>query len=267
MSEIIKIHKTPGRIRASYRLPVDMEGQGKPYNGFRPLVPDDGDYNGTGDVNRQKENYAGGAIEGTEYGNPSASPAAAENETESENEYRRGFEEGRVAAMQELQTTYDDEINEIRRLMTEFVRSMYDQLDEFKRKNKQFALRMAVAIAAKIVKHEVLLHDHVVLAQIKDALHKILGVEKIKVLVHPQDEELVRGEKNSLLASADSVREIVIEPDEKIERGGCVIESMLGNVDARISTQLKNIHDALEEKTMRGRKPQSKKQKEIDKVK
>ena len=267
MSEIIKIHKTPGRIRVSYRLPVGMEGQGEFYNGFRPLVPDDGDYNGTGDVNRQKENYAGGAIEGTEYGNPSASPAAAENETESENEYRRGFEEGRVAAMQELQTTYDDEINEIRRLMTEFVRSMYDQLDEFKRKNKQFALRMAVAIAAKIVKHEVLLHDHVVLAQIKDALHKILGVEKIKVLVHPQDEELVRGEKNSLLASADSVREIVIEPDEKIERGGCVIESMLGNVDARISTQLKNIHDALEEKTMRGRKPQSKKQKEIDKVK
>lgn len=266
MSEIIKMHKPPGKIRASYRVPVDSEGRVEQFDGFRPLVPDYGDYTGTGDVNRQRGNYAGDDNGVIDNANPFAPPATAESQSEADNDYRLGYEEGRKEATQELQKTYDDEIKEIRRLMTDFVRSIYGQLDEYKRKNKQFALRMAVAIAGKIVKHEVLLHDDVVLAQIKDALHKILGVEKIKVLVHPQDEELVRLEKSSLLASADSVREIVIEPDEKIERGGCVIESMLGNVDARISTQLKNIHDALEEKTMRGRKPQSKKQKEIDKV-
>jgi flagellar biosynthesis/type III secretory pathway protein FliH len=262
LSEIIKIHKPPGRIRASYKMPVDVQSEGGKYNDFIPLVPDDGVYTGNGESNRHNGNPGG---DGRKFGDDFASSVTSNDEIGRENEYRRGYEEGREEAIRELQNSYDDEMKEIRRLMTEFVRSIYDQLEDFKRKNKQFALRMSVAIAAKIVKHEVLLHDDVVLAQIKDALHKILGVEKIKVLVNPQDEELVRVEKNSLLTSADSVREIVIEPDEKIERGGCVIESMLGNVDARISTQLKNIHDALDEKAMRGRKPLPRKQREIDK--
>jgi flagellar assembly protein FliH len=48
-----------------------------------------------------------------------------------------------------------------------------------------------------------------------------------------------------LSAYADSVKEIVIEADGKVERGGCIIESELGNIDARISTQFALIEEAL----------------------
>jgi Flagellar biosynthesis/type III secretory pathway protein len=47
------------------------------------------------------------------------------------------------------------------------------------------------------------------------------------------------------MSHADSVREIVIESDNKVERGGCIIESDLGNIDARLSTQFELIEEAL----------------------
>jgi flagellar assembly protein FliH len=79
----------------------------------------------------------------------------------------------------------------------------------------------------------------------REAIRRIVGVEIITVRVHPEDEALVRSHRSALLSSSDSVREIVIEGDESIERGGCILESATGNVDARIGSQLRQIETAL----------------------
>jgi flagellar assembly protein FliH len=63
----------------------------------------------------------------------------------------------------------------------------------------------------------------------------------VKLRINPMDEELVREQRSALLVGSDFIREVMIEADENVERGGCVIESSAGNVDARISTQLKQI--------------------------
>jgi flagellar biosynthesis/type III secretory pathway protein FliH len=55
----------------------------------------------------------------------------------------------------------------------------------------------------------------------------------------------LRDRRNDLLASGEGVREIMIETDDTVERGGCIIESASGNIDARIATQLAQIETAL----------------------
>lgn len=107
------------------------------------------------------------------------------------------------------------------------------------------AYRFAVAVAERIVKREIALDESVVMRQMREAVHRIVGVETITVRVHPADEAIVRSHRAALLSSSDSVREILIEGDETIERGGCILESASGNVDARIGSQLRQIESAL----------------------
>jgi flagellar assembly protein FliH len=107
------------------------------------------------------------------------------------------------------------------------------------------AYRFAVAVAERIVKREITLDASVVMRQMREAIRRIVGVEKITLRVHPDDEALVRSHRAEMLTSSDSVREILIEGDETIERGGCILESATGNVDARIGSQLRQIETAL----------------------
>ena len=107
------------------------------------------------------------------------------------------------------------------------------------------AYRFAVAVAERIVKREITLDESMVMRQMREAVRRIVGVESITLRVHPDDEALVRSHRATMLSSSDSVREILIESDETIERGGCILESATGNVDARIGSQLRQIETAL----------------------
>lgn len=107
------------------------------------------------------------------------------------------------------------------------------------------AYRFAIAVAERIVKREIALDESVVLRQMREAIRRIIGAETITMRVHPADEALVRSHRSAMLASADAVREILIEGDDTIERGGCILESATGNVDARIGTQMRQIESAL----------------------
>ena len=110
---------------------------------------------------------------------------------------------------------------------------------------EQEAYRFALAVAERIVKREITLDGALVMRQIRDAVRRIIGVESITIRVHPEDEVLVRSHRAVLLSSSDSVREIIIEGDDTVERGGCILESATGNVDARIGSQLRQIESAL----------------------
>jgi flagellar assembly protein FliH len=255
-----------GRIRAAYSLP-DRAAHRDGGDGFIPFGGDspEGDVNGSADNNGYARNgdlaeaavigeHGNGANGGEERRDPAPYHGV-------EQERERAHEEGRKAAHAELQQKYEEETEEIRRIMTEFVRSMHMQFDEFRQKSELFVLQFSMAVAEKIVKREAAINKELVLAQIKDAMHKILGVEKIKVLVNPQDEKIVKPRRTDLIASTDSVREMIIEADDKVDRGGCIIESNHGNVDARLLSQLKNIEAALEEKARHARKSVSRKRK------
>jgi flagellar assembly protein FliH len=49
------------------------------------------------------------------------------------------------------------------------------------------------------------------------------------------------------LIHGSSFNKIKIEPDACIEQGGCLIETEIGSVDARISTQLSEMQKQLED--------------------
>lgn len=168
-----------------------------------------------------------------------------------EAEYRRGFEAARIEVEERLRQEFESRLSLEQERLSALMKSIGDQVGQHQERVESVALALACEVAKLIVKREVTVDNEVVLRQIREALPRVLGVERIKLRVNPRDEATVRAHCAAIHASSDSIRDVLVEPDEKIEAGGCVLESDTGNVDARLSTQLKQIEAALFESTTR----------------
>jgi len=78
-------------------------------------------------------------------------------------------------------------------------------------------------------------------------LSKVIGANEIIIKVNPVDHELLEKSSKEYLVS-NSISKISFEKSEYIEIGGCLIETEIGNLDARIETQINEILKALEDK-------------------
>lgn len=99
---------------------------------------------------------------------------------------------------------------------------------------------LAVAVARRVVGEALEARPERVRALVREALSRVRRASRVRVRVHPADAE----------ALADLPAELV--PDEALARGDCVVDSDLGEVDARIEVRLEALRRALEDATERG---------------
>lgn len=92
---------------------------------------------------------------------------------------------------------------------------------------------LALAVARRLVGEELDAHPERVRATVKDAIDRVRRAGRVRVRVSPAD-----------AADAEGLGAEVVE-DASIERGGCVVESDLGEVDARIEVRLEALALAL----------------------
>ena len=161
----------------------------------------------------------------------------------------RALEQGRAEGRAEIREEMEKRLTIARTESDERIGALMEgvaqQVRAFTASLEHDAYAFALAVAERIVKREIQLDDEIVVRQVREALRRIVGVESIKVRVHPDDEVLIRSHRAALLALTDTTRDVVIEADHTIERGGCILESSSGNVDARIATQLRQVEHAL----------------------
>lgn len=106
---------------------------------------------------------------------------------------------------------------------------------------------LAVRIAERILRRQLEIDPEAVVDIAKGALEEARGRHELVLRVHPDDVALFEREKPGLLARLSVSAHILIRADDAIERGGCVVETDVGTVDARLVTQLAAIEKALGE--------------------
>jgi flagellar assembly protein FliH len=95
------------------------------------------------------------------------------------------------------------------------------------------AAQLAVAIAEKIVVAAIEVQPERVADVVTGALRGLLDAQRIVVCVHPDDVELVRA------AGVDhSDAHIEIHGEQRVPRGGALVRTSVGEVDARLGTKL-----------------------------
>lgn len=113
--------------------------------------------------------------------------------------------------------------------------------------NSQDMLRLVMTVAEQIIRREVAVDPQVVVNIIETALQSSVRSDQYRIRVNPDDLDHVIDQKPLFLASISGLKSLSIEADPAISRGGCRVDSDLGEVDATIETQLESIQKALSE--------------------
>jgi len=74
-------------------------------------------------------------------------------------------------------------------------------------------------------------------AVVRDALAQIEGTAKFTVRLHPADLELLQQSDSPLLADGDGEKEFRFLSSSEVTRGGCLVQTQFGTVDARRETK------------------------------
>jgi len=155
----------------------------------------------------------------------------------------QGYEEGRLTAEQQVASEWNarfDEIEQLHHLAIE-------ERNRYLAESEPLLVELAVSIARKIIHQELSVSSEWVAQAVSAALEEIHDAGKIEVRVHPADFETVQARREGLRKEVPGQSELLILPDRGVERGGCVVQTAFGNVDARLDTQLEEVKKALQE--------------------
>jgi flagellar assembly protein FliH len=147
----------------------------------------------------------------------------------------QGLKEGRAAAAQEWSRQ-----SELLRTMIESVRS--EQLQHLTRLGDEAAEIVLVAVG-KIL-GDAFASRSAALAAVQEAIGRCHERGRLLIRLAPGDHAALsggRGELPEILRGRDA--ELV--PDEQVDVGGCIVESVSGSLDARLEVQLQRLVETL----------------------
>lgn len=160
--------------------------------------------------------------------------ASAERE---QAEYQRGLQEGRKDALKELSPAID--------LFRNAAQAMERARLDINRHFDQQVIALSLEIARKVLARELSNADSV-RSIIVRALAQSPNRTAARVRLNPLDLEQLEQVRNEHHDLGQRLPEdLVLLPDPKITRGGCIVEGASGYVDARIETQIQLIEEAL----------------------
>lgn len=153
--------------------------------------------------------------------------------------YSRGFQDGEKAGM-------EAEVGKVTPVICNFNQAL--QKLELVKKDlyvsaEERTIELALAIAKKIVGLEISVNKDAVMRIVRQAIQKVVDKEDIRIRVNPEDFEFVREAKDQLADLVENLNQITVVADETIAFGGCIVESKMGDVDARIEKQFQFIDD------------------------
>jgi flagellar assembly protein FliH len=107
------------------------------------------------------------------------------------------------------------------------------------------AVHLAMDVAEKVVAGAVEVEPERVLDVIRGALRAIVERERIAILVNPEDLEIVREGLEELAGSLGGIEHVEVQEERRVQRGGAVIRTSVGEIDANIRTKLDRAREAV----------------------
>lgn len=135
--------------------------------------------------------------------------------------------------------------------MADMLETMRGLIDVARSERKRFVegaeaevVRLAIAVAERVVHRQLEVDGETIVGIARHALQRLVGRERVTVRVNPADVEMLRGHREALLAVQD-VESLRIVEDQRVDRGGVVIETESGTIDAKVSTQAREARRVL----------------------
>ncbi len=164
---------------------------------------------------------------------------------------KKEYEETKKKAYDEgYEAGYNFGKSEVERLIKRLhsiIEQAIDKREEIITESEEQVIRIILLIVRKIVKAISEEQKGIVVENIKAAMNKIKGKTQVTIRVNTEDLELATEHKEELMQMFEELQHVTILEDTRVDKGGCIIETDFGSVDARISTQLNEVEEKIRE--------------------
>jgi flagellar biosynthesis/type III secretory pathway protein FliH len=111
---------------------------------------------------------------------------------------------------------------------------------------ERHAVELALQIAERVVAGTIAASPDRLLDVVRGALRTIIERERVILLVHPEDLDLMRDGVAEVTGALGGIEHLEVQEERRVARGGAIVRTSLGEVDARIETKLERVRSAIE---------------------
>mgnify|MGYP006295726715 CR=1 FL=1 len=154
---------------------------------------------------------------------------------------RAGFEEGREKGFEEGQAEHERLVERLHVIINKAI----DRRNEIIEESETQIVNLVVQIAKKVVKVISENQKNVVINNVIQALRKLKSRGEVLVKVNLDDVDLTSEHVKDFMRMVENVQSVTVVEDSTVDKGGCIIETDFGEIDARISSQLHEIEEKI----------------------
>jgi flagellar assembly protein FliH len=155
---------------------------------------------------------------------------------ESSDAWRAGFEAGRIEGERALGEQLVKQRAEMHELVQGTINSLRQAVPQVIHDSENMVVSLALEVAQKLVS-EMPISVPMVEAAIRDALAQVEGTAQFTVRLHPADLELLQKAGSPLLSASEGSGDCRFLGSADVARGGCLVQTRFGTVDARRETK------------------------------
>ncbi len=151
--------------------------------------------------------------------------------------YQQGLRQGEEAARQAMIAQLSPVLSAFQQVTTEVANLRAAVLQQA----EEDVITLAFELTRKILQCEVQEHREVLATTLKRTLAHVVEQNQVIVRVHPDDLQYATEIREELRLAMGDLKTLAMQGDTSVGRGGCIVESNLGTIDARIEAQFEEL--------------------------
>jgi flagellar assembly protein FliH len=163
----------------------------------------------------------------------------AAHAAELKKQFAAGLQKGKAETSEEIQRALE--------LLSQYAQLLKAEKSEFASLLEKAALDLGFSLAKKIIARELQADSEAVANIVRNAVQQVMDCDHVRVRVNPQDFDYLRTLHADMEQYLSRDAKLELKSDASIERGGCLIETENGMLDARLSSQLETLYAKLKE--------------------
>ncbi len=168
---------------------------------------------------------------------------------EAENEVSKirqdAYDEGYKAGHEEGFNTGKPEVERLVEQLHHIIDRTLEKRAEIIEESETQLINLVLMITKKVVKVISENQKNVVINNVIQALRKLKSRGEVLIKVNLDDVELTTDHVKDFMRMVDNVQSVTVVEDSTVDKGGCIIETDFGEIDARISSQLQEIEEKI----------------------
>ena len=162
-------------------------------------------------------------------------------EADAENLKRATVEEAKDKGLQESQATITQHLTHL----DELFKSLATTQKRCYQQNEEALVKLALSCAEKIINREISLDETVIVDTVNEVLREGQIQGETTLLLNREDFDLIDVLKPEILADFPNLTNLKIEVSETVGRGGCILESPMGRIDASLRSKFEELERLL----------------------